>query len=172
VEFLKDYFEQEKNFLMKFYIQKKSKKGKGILKKLGLIEEAVRDRIIKVYMDKCLIEYFVKFNNWRAKAVGDESARVDPEELEKRQNMLKAKVEKLFKGTDVVVEDGTARPPGQQKQKQGEEGEGSKHHKKQHEEEVDEAGPPPIFLMFPGREVMHRMVVRATQVKKLADLDF
>ena len=79
--FLIQYFEKERNFLLKFYMQKKSsKKSKTLVKKLNLLEAEVRDKIIKIYFEKCTFDYSVKFNEWRLKTHGENSG-VDMETM-------------------------------------------------------------------------------------------
>lgn len=72
LEFMQDYFDKEKGFLIKHYISKKTKKTKSLVKKLNLVDNEVRNRILKIYMEKCLSEYCIKLNKWRVKVHGKE----------------------------------------------------------------------------------------------------
>lgn len=72
-EFIEKYFEDERAFLIKFYITKKNKRSKNLVTKLNLIDQKVRDRIIKIYFEKCTFDYSVKFNQWRVKHHGESS---------------------------------------------------------------------------------------------------
>lgn len=81
--------------MSKFYIHKKSKKGKTLTKKLNTINEAVRDRIIKSYIEKCTIEYNIKFNKWRIRIFGENSG-VDKEAMQTRLDILKKKENFLY----------------------------------------------------------------------------
>lgn len=93
--FLISYFDKEKAFLVKFYIQKKSKKSKSLVKKLNLIDNSVRDSIIKIYFEKCTFDYSVKFNQWRIRMHGENSG-VDLETMIARNEMLVKKEKMLF----------------------------------------------------------------------------
>jgi hypothetical protein len=95
MNFLQDYFEQEKTFMIKFYISKKNKKGKSVVKKLNLIDNGVRNKILKIYMEKCVFEYGIKFNQWRIKAFG-EGLGLDPKEIQSRLEMLQKKESMLY----------------------------------------------------------------------------
>ena len=64
--FLRDYFDKEKSYLTKFYLLKKgNKKAKSFLKKLNMLDIAIRDKILKAFVHKCIIDYGIKFSKWR-----------------------------------------------------------------------------------------------------------
>ena len=89
MDFLKEYFDREKQFLVGFYINKKTKKNsKTLVRKLNLIHDNVRDRILKIYMEKCTMEYNIKFNKWRIN-INDDSSGVDMEAFLARSEMLR-----------------------------------------------------------------------------------
>ncbi len=72
-DFIVKYFEEERSFLIKFYISRKNKRSKTMVTKLNLIDAKVRDHIIKIYFEKCTFDYSVKFNQWRIKTHGENS---------------------------------------------------------------------------------------------------
>lgn len=80
---MRDYFDKEKLSLTSFYVMNKKKKSKNILKKIGMIEESVRDKILMLFREKCLFEYFIKFGNWREKC--NKPSLIEPEDIEKRK---------------------------------------------------------------------------------------
>jgi len=74
----------------------------------------------------------------------------------------------LFKDTNSVIDDGTAKKP--------EGNEKGEHYKFERSSTMahdpNDPGPPPMFMMMPSREALHRMVVRSTHFKKAVDMDF
>lgn len=74
----------------------------------------------------------------------------------------------LFKDTNIVVEDGTAK-----KSEGNEKGENYKFERSNAAAlDPNDPGPPPMFIMMPSREALHRMIVRSTHYKKVEDMDF
>lgn len=71
--FILEYFEKERQFLIRFFLNKKSKKSKSLVKKLNTLSDDVRNKIIKIYFEKCTNDYSVKFNRWRMKYFGENS---------------------------------------------------------------------------------------------------
>jgi hypothetical protein len=56
---------------MTFYLNKKStKKTKSIIKKLGFINSDVRDRLINIYVQKCMINFCITLAHWINKIKG------------------------------------------------------------------------------------------------------
>jgi hypothetical protein len=106
LEFLSDYFDKEKGFLIKLFIQKKSKKTKSLIKKLNMLNDDVRNKILKIYLERCLIDFSIKFNKWRMRTSKDHSS-VDQKYLAERFEVLNKKEEYLYYNTDLVVEEGT-----------------------------------------------------------------
>mmetsp|Transcript_9992 Transcript_9992/g.9933 ORF Transcript_9992/g.9933 Transcript_9992/m.9933 type:complete len:193 (+) Transcript_9992:256-834(+) len=184
-EFLHDYFDKETSFLIKFYITRKTKKAKAIVKKLNLIDNAVRNKILKIYMEKCLFEYGIKFNNWRVKVFGEDKG-LEPDELAGRLEALKKKEEKLYLNTEIIDEDGTASASRQTQVDQGDNNapnqaqkylfmkrkEKEKEKGKEKEKEKGNAIPPPIFLMMPSKDELHKMIIRATQFSHVSEMEF
>ncbi len=72
-----------------------------MFKKLNQIDDTVRNKILKIYMEKCANDYSVKFNKWRMKFFGQGSG-VDKDTLQARLEILATKEEMLFKGTDII----------------------------------------------------------------------
>ena len=56
-----------------------------MIKKLNMIDNEVRNRLIRVYMEKCSNDYNVKFNKWRIKYFShDERVTIDHDALQAR----------------------------------------------------------------------------------------
>eukprot|EP00347_Sterkiella_histriomuscorum_P006128 403353959 len=180
--FLINYFDKEKAFLVKFYLQKKSqKKPKSLVKRLNLLDNDVRDHIIKIYFEKCTFDYSVKFNHWRIKMHGENSG-VDIETMTMRNELLLKKEQLLFQGTEIVDEDQTAvasrlaqrgsdsanvspvrrNRGGTFKFKRG------GLHQDKESRKISEM--PPMFLSMPSREVLHKLIIKASQFKNIEDL--
>jgi len=65
VSYAKIQWEREKQALLKQCMTKKTKLKNVLWKKLNLIEPAVRDAVIKVYMLRCKKRYLLRFLQWR-----------------------------------------------------------------------------------------------------------
>ncbi|CDW87752.1 UNKNOWN [Stylonychia lemnae] len=184
--FLISYFDKERAFLVKFYIQKKSKRSKHLVKRLNLIDQDVRDKILKIYFEKCTFDYSVKFNQWRIKMHGENSG-VDQESMITRNEMLLQKEQLLFQGTEVVEEDQTAAASklssGNSGTKSASESIPSSPLRRQRVQTFrykkgtstndtrKGSDMPPIFLSMPSREVLHKLVIKATEFKTIDDLN-
>ena len=55
-------------------------------------------------MEKCTVEYNIRFNKWRIDISSDDSG-IDMEAFMARNEMLRQKETLLFKGTDIVEDD-------------------------------------------------------------------
>lgn len=50
-----------------------------------MIDDYVRDKLLKIYMQKCTNDYTIKFNKWRLKYIpSGEGSGVDTEDLQRR----------------------------------------------------------------------------------------
>ena len=75
--------------MVSFYITKKTKKNsKTLVRKLNLIHDHVRDKILKIYMEKCTVEYNIRFNKWRIGISSDDSG-IDMDAFMARNEMLR-----------------------------------------------------------------------------------
>jgi hypothetical protein len=61
----KAYWERERSFLLKQCMQKKTKHRQALWKRLNLIDNSVKEAIIRVYLFRCLIRYKIRFLEWR-----------------------------------------------------------------------------------------------------------
>ena len=85
---MQDLWDDERMLLLKRYFatHKSSKKAKQLVIDIQAIPRAVRNKIIKLYLDRCKIHYNIKFLLWRIKrlkelgkteALGEKKAMVD-----------------------------------------------------------------------------------------------
>ena len=131
-------------------------------------------------MEKCLYDYGIKFMKWRLKAQNSNNSPTKEEQLQ-RYDTLNKKEQFLYHNTNLVTEDGTAIAS------RGESGlqtrsdlpltksfylGGKKKKDTDKQAKFDKnVGPPPIFLMMPTKEILHRMVIRSTHFKNISDLN-
>lgn len=66
-DFLSDYWDKETNFLIQYYVQKKLKKSRMVMKKLSNIDPAVKSFMCRAYVFKCFLNFNIKFSVWRIK---------------------------------------------------------------------------------------------------------
>ena len=62
---LSEIWDREKQFLVKSYILKKNKKKSGVVKKLNLMSDEIKQAMIKAYLERCKIKYQLTFADWR-----------------------------------------------------------------------------------------------------------
>jgi hypothetical protein len=108
LEFISNYWETEKNFLMKYNIEqkKKNKKAQQLNSKLMQQEPNIKEQMCKLYVMKCFLNFNLKFSIWRIKTKGGKDCEEYYEEIEDRTQLLEDYKSFLFLKTDSVVKDG------------------------------------------------------------------
>ena len=146
------------------------------------IDPNIREKILRTYLDKCKMAHFVAFQEWR-REVHNEA--FDPTFIFRKRQTIGSIDKKLFAGTEDVLAlmESMDSPP--RKSVAGHAPEHSRvsfvREKKSLgrnpdllnviSEQTTVDGPPPLVYL-PSKEIMQKMIRKATLVKKLEDLDY
>lgn len=172
---MKDYWEKEKVVLVKQYLTNKKgqKKAKQLVKSLNMMSDDIRDALIKLYMNKCKIEYNIKYLEWRVNQLKFVKKAINPEHLEQIKLLKKTLSQKhtmLFEGIDTLEESPKRKTVVLSPRNVHSPSGGKSPRKKQTLSKVNDPGPPPIFIFMPKCEELHRMIIKATQFDRVTDV--
>ena len=99
LDFLSEYFERERHWLVLHFSSRKTKKAKTHLKKLATIEEKVKLQLLRLYLKKQFHEYCCRFQAWRSLNYGS------PLKSDRRQEIASEIEGLLTKKTDTMLEE-------------------------------------------------------------------
>ena len=55
-----------------------------------MIDNSIRDKLLRIYMDKCILQFGIKLNKWRILAYGAEKG-LTKAELDEKQEIVRKK---------------------------------------------------------------------------------
>eukprot|EP00347_Sterkiella_histriomuscorum_P013353 403365039 len=122
---MSEIWEREKQFIIKDLILKKNKKKAGLMKKLNLLADDIKEAMIQAYLERCKIKYQLTFAEWRLHTHYTSDI---PEFQKQREQMIMRIIKKkdrlfayeslLFHGIDFDKETAPTAHINQQHQKQ------------------------------------------------------
>lgn len=107
LEVLDLQWNQEQTKMLKFCMtKKKNKKMNTLFKRLNQLEDNVKEKIIKAYLEKCKMKYAVKFFEYRKRiSKTNNSLACFLHNIKKRSESEKLLDNYLFKGIDSTILD-------------------------------------------------------------------